>query len=692
MPIMLVIVILSAVFIYLDARHNNIHKVNNDKSVINMSAVEWFWLTLLLWIITFPLYLINRKRLIAKCKGEILIKNGEEYRISQPDAIVQAGIKYARVEKKKKTGIIVLGVIIIAFLSLIVFNVRFVGQKDLITMSDYPILYNTAYGPVRTGITLGVLLQHTDVKVVRVGSFLYISLDKIHVICNLVKIVTEQGDAEVLVIDNYQFANIDMILAKIKQLNHLQQRALPDPQPVKEPICQIYSGYYYLVSADGAIISKKIVRDPGLVVISGLNVLSDMSIEGDSFNKLNAALLVIEDIKNTYNLSGNNKIVKIIISDIDNLVLILKNGTRIELGRHRFRDKSDTLKQIINKLKSKNVKAKIIDLRFIDVVIVPEEVSSSLPETEKKFIEEVSSDEIEKSIKAAVLHVQTVEDNKEYIRSVLSDFPGCVLKVESVGNLEIIDITEDYVTFKMIGRVTIGEKAYNDFLEKFIAGLDKVATNKKSSVISYSTEETLPMSLDKKPEYISMSRDELIKRSERLHTYKIRSTSQNIFSKRELGPSAKSFFVLSVPEKITSNRKKENRLFYLLDGNIYGELFVSRLSHNIGGRGKWVQIKLKFVDSQGLTLQESRVNTFGKRSSQWYYKEDKEFSPYVDSTTIPNTCTMMSGIDPVIIMSNFGMLYDGYFSHYSIDLMFEREIMVPNELAEKITAVEMEFI
>jgi hypothetical protein len=218
MLIMSVVVILSAACVWLDARNNNIHKINDDKSITNMSVVEWFWLTLLLWIIGFPLYLINRKKLIAKCKGEIVIKNGIEYRMSQPDAIVKDDVKYTRVEKKRNKSVIVLGIIVLVILIVIILNVRFISKKDLSTMSDYPILYNTAYGPAHTGITLGALLKHPDVKVLRVGSFLYITLDKIQVISNLVKIVTEQGDVEVVMISDDQFARIDMLLAKSLQL------------------------------------------------------------------------------------------------------------------------------------------------------------------------------------------------------------------------------------------------------------------------------------------------------------------------------------------------------------------------------------------------------------------------------------------------------------------------------------------
>lgn len=53
-----IIVILSAIFVYWDVKRNGIRKVKGLKSVTNMSPAGWFWATLGLWIIAFPVYLI----------------------------------------------------------------------------------------------------------------------------------------------------------------------------------------------------------------------------------------------------------------------------------------------------------------------------------------------------------------------------------------------------------------------------------------------------------------------------------------------------------------------------------------------------------------------------------------------------------------------------------------------------------
>lgn len=66
--IMYYIILASMIFIYLDATKNNIGKVPNEKRFTNMSAGMWCTATGLLWIVGFPLYLLNRKKLIEKAK------------------------------------------------------------------------------------------------------------------------------------------------------------------------------------------------------------------------------------------------------------------------------------------------------------------------------------------------------------------------------------------------------------------------------------------------------------------------------------------------------------------------------------------------------------------------------------------------------------------------------------------------
>lgn len=63
--LMEVIVAVSTVWVYLDATKRKIGKIPGTKGVFNMSAGAWAVSTMLLWIVSFPSYLIKRKDLIA---------------------------------------------------------------------------------------------------------------------------------------------------------------------------------------------------------------------------------------------------------------------------------------------------------------------------------------------------------------------------------------------------------------------------------------------------------------------------------------------------------------------------------------------------------------------------------------------------------------------------------------------------
>ena len=58
--IIIAVVAVSAVWVYLDATKNKIGKIPDGKGMFNMSAGAWCAVTLGLWIIGFPAYLINR--------------------------------------------------------------------------------------------------------------------------------------------------------------------------------------------------------------------------------------------------------------------------------------------------------------------------------------------------------------------------------------------------------------------------------------------------------------------------------------------------------------------------------------------------------------------------------------------------------------------------------------------------------
>ena len=58
----------SAVWVYFDATKNKIGKIPDEKGIFNMSAGAWAIVTLFLWIIAFPSYLIKRNSLLNKAK------------------------------------------------------------------------------------------------------------------------------------------------------------------------------------------------------------------------------------------------------------------------------------------------------------------------------------------------------------------------------------------------------------------------------------------------------------------------------------------------------------------------------------------------------------------------------------------------------------------------------------------------
>lgn len=140
----------------------------------------------------------------------------------QPNVISNQDIKSSAAEKKESSVGVGVGVIILlVVLGAIFFIVSSfsMSKEELNKMSNYPIVYQTQVGPASTGASFADLLGHSDVKVVKIGSLLYVSLEDIHVICYSVKFVTENGDVEAIMIGDDQFGNMDLLLTKIKQLN-----------------------------------------------------------------------------------------------------------------------------------------------------------------------------------------------------------------------------------------------------------------------------------------------------------------------------------------------------------------------------------------------------------------------------------------------------------------------------------------
>lgn len=62
------VVTVSALIVYYDASKNKIGSIPGEKGFTNADAGIWATSTLLLWIIAFPIYLLNRSQLIEKAK------------------------------------------------------------------------------------------------------------------------------------------------------------------------------------------------------------------------------------------------------------------------------------------------------------------------------------------------------------------------------------------------------------------------------------------------------------------------------------------------------------------------------------------------------------------------------------------------------------------------------------------------
>lgn len=89
--ILALVVAASAVWVYLDATKNGIGKTQGG-GFFNLSAGAWGVVTLALWFIAFPAYLIKRKRLIAKAQENSVQVSG---RTAKAAALGIAGAAWA---------------------------------------------------------------------------------------------------------------------------------------------------------------------------------------------------------------------------------------------------------------------------------------------------------------------------------------------------------------------------------------------------------------------------------------------------------------------------------------------------------------------------------------------------------------------------------------------------------------------
>ena len=60
--LILLILIGSSIWVFIDAKNLGVRKVPGSKSVLNLGPGGWLACSLLLWIVAFPLYLINRAK------------------------------------------------------------------------------------------------------------------------------------------------------------------------------------------------------------------------------------------------------------------------------------------------------------------------------------------------------------------------------------------------------------------------------------------------------------------------------------------------------------------------------------------------------------------------------------------------------------------------------------------------------
>lgn len=155
------------------------------------------------------------------------------------------------------------------------------------------------------------------------------------------------------------------------------RRILPDTLEVsyeiRRPFCQIDSGRFYLVSDDMVVFpSPSVAAEPGLSIITGIDI-SGLSLGPDrrsSSKALKRAIGLLKEIEES-NFSKRYKVVRVNIYDPRNPSIYMEDETRIEIGEYGFKEKEALLLKVLDDLESKNKKAKIIDLRFEDVVVIP---------------------------------------------------------------------------------------------------------------------------------------------------------------------------------------------------------------------------------------------------------------------------------------------------------------------------------
>jgi hypothetical protein len=110
-----------------------------------MSPTTWMICTLFLWIITFPVYLINRKKLIALAK-------------EKPVKITTKGLIFG------------ISILVLTFFAVVQSSSGVINFGSIDDFKDYPIMVD--YGGYKQfiGKTLGEIIDDEGVTVKRVGN------------------------------------------------------------------------------------------------------------------------------------------------------------------------------------------------------------------------------------------------------------------------------------------------------------------------------------------------------------------------------------------------------------------------------------------------------------------------------------------------------------------------------------------
>jgi len=80
--IIVLIIVASAVWVYVDATGHKIGKVKEAGGMFNMSAGAWSVVTMFLWIVGLPAYLVKRSALVERAKAAPIEAKGRWVKVA----------------------------------------------------------------------------------------------------------------------------------------------------------------------------------------------------------------------------------------------------------------------------------------------------------------------------------------------------------------------------------------------------------------------------------------------------------------------------------------------------------------------------------------------------------------------------------------------------------------------------------